>query len=179
MRGQPGLGGFHRAPRSRLTLYLHSRDAPVATTLIRCHAHGAKPGSFNQEISGMMLLSERTDTQCQRRGESGIRSEEGLRYGLGRVEKIKRGGLNGNRQRIVRTSPLTPRIGTTFVSGRSSGSPSSSSGTFPCNSIMHSGISRIRQAYSSGGLHRNGRRGNRRWHRFPVSPHTVMTARGT
>ena len=43
------------------------------------------------------------------------------------------------RQRIVRTSPLTPRIGTTFVPGRSSDSPSFSSGAFPCDAL-HSGV---------------------------------------
>jgi len=37
---------------------------------------------------------------------------------------------------------------------------------------------RIRQAYSSGGLRRNGGRGNRQRHRLPVSPRSAVAEQG-
>ena len=54
----------------------------------------------------------------------------------------------------VRTFPLTPRIGTAPASGRSSGSPSSSTNAFPCAFPRTVASCRFRLAYSSGGLHR-------------------------
>ena len=54
----------------------------------------------------------------------------------------------------VRTFPLTPRIGTAPASGRSSGSPSSSTDAFPCAFLRTVASCRFRLAHSSGGLHR-------------------------